>query len=50
MFSEAIERNLRNDNPWHVKLPKDYKDSKETKTTEHYTMQEAEHLSRDYVE
>jgi integrase len=41
MFSEAIERNLRNDNPWHVKLPKD---CKETKTTEHYTMGEAENL------
>jgi integrase len=41
MFSEAIERNLRNDNPWHVKLPKD---CKETKTTEHYTMEEAENL------
>jgi integrase len=41
MFSEAIERNLRNDNPWHVKLPKD---CKETKTAEHYTMEEAENL------
>ena len=41
MFSEAIERNLRNDNPWHVKLPKD---CKETKATEHYTMEEAENL------
>jgi integrase len=41
MFSEAIERNLRNDNPWHVKLPKD---CKETKATEHYTMEEAEDL------
>jgi integrase len=41
MFSEAIERNLRVDNPWHVKLPKD---CKETKATEHYTMEEAENL------
>jgi integrase len=41
MFSEATERGLRNDNPWHVKLPKD---CKETKTTEHYTMEEAENL------
>lgn len=41
MFSEAIERNLRVDNPWHVKLPKD---CKESKPTEHYTMEEAENL------
>ncbi len=41
MFSEAIERNLRNDNPWHVKLPRD---CKESKPTEHYTMEEAENL------
>jgi integrase len=41
MFSEAIERGLRNDNPWRVKLPKD---CKETKATEHYTMEEAENL------
>jgi len=41
MFSEAVERGLRNDNPWHVKLPKD---CKETKATEHYTMEEAENL------
>jgi integrase len=41
MFSEAIERNLRADNPWHVKLPKD---CKESKATEHYTMEEAEDL------
>ena len=41
MFTEAIERNLRNDNPWHVKLPKD---CKESKATEHYTMEEAENL------
>ncbi len=34
-------REWRNDNPWHVKLPKD---CKETKTTEHYTMEEAENL------
>jgi integrase len=41
MFSEAIERGLRNDNPWRVKLPKD---CKESKATEHYTMEEAENL------
>ena len=41
MFSEAMERNLRNDNPWHVKIPKD---CKESKPTEHYTMEEAENL------
>jgi hypothetical protein len=41
MFGEAIERNLRNDNPWHVKIPKDCKESKDT---EHYTMEEAENL------
>ncbi len=41
MFSEAIERGLRNDNPWHVKVPKD---CKETKATLHYTMEEAENL------
>jgi integrase len=41
MFSEATERGLRNDNPWRVKLPKD---CKETKATEHYTMEEAENL------
>ena len=41
MFSEAVERNLRADNPWHVKLPKDCKDSA---PTEHYTMEEAENL------
>jgi integrase len=41
MFSEAIERNLCVDNPWHVKLPKDCKDSK---PTEHYTMEEAENI------
>jgi integrase len=41
MFSEAIERGLRNDNPWHVKLPKD---CKESKATEYYTMEEAENL------
>lgn len=41
MFSEAIERGLRNDNPWHVKIPKDCKVSK---PTEHYTMEEAENL------
>ncbi len=47
MFSEAIERGLRNDNPWHVKLPKD---CKETKPTEHYTMEEAENLISVLVE
>jgi len=41
MFSEAIERGLRNDNPWKVKLPKD---CKETEATQHYTMEEAENL------
>jgi len=41
MFSEAVERGLRNDNPWHVKLPKDCKESKAAK---HYTMEEAENL------
>jgi len=41
MFGEAIERNLRNDNPWHVKVPKD---CKESKATLHYTMEEAENL------
>src|SRR5260370_24213700 len=42
MFSEAIERNMLDGvNPWHVKLPKD---CKETKATEHYTMEEAENL------
>jgi integrase len=41
MFSEAVERGLRNDNPWHVKLPKD---CKESKATAHYTMEEAENL------
>jgi integrase len=41
MFSEAVERNIRADNPWHVKLPKDCKASK---PTEHYTMEEAEDL------
>jgi integrase len=47
MFSEAIERGLRNDNPWRVKLPKD---CKETKATEHYTMEEAENLISALVE
>ena len=41
MFSEAVERGLRSDNPWHVKLPKD---CKEGEATEHYTMEEAEDL------
>ena len=41
MFSEAIERGLRNDNPWKVKLPKD---CKESEGTQHYTMEEAENL------
>jgi integrase len=42
MFSEAIERGLRLEaNPWHVKLPKDCKESDETK---HYTMEEVENL------
>lgn len=47
MFSEAIERNLRNDNPWHVKIPKD---CKESKPTEHYTMEDAENLISALVE
>jgi integrase len=47
MFSEAIERNLRFDNPWHVKLPKD---CKESKPTEHYTMEEAENLVTSLVD
>jgi hypothetical protein len=41
MFSEAVERGLRSDNPWHVKLPKDCKEGEATK---HYTMEEAENL------
>jgi integrase len=42
MFSEAIERDLVNGaNPWHVKIPKD---CKETAPTQHYTMEEAENL------
>lgn len=47
MFSDAIERGLRNDNPWRVKLPKD---CKESKPTEHYTMEEAENLISVFVE
>jgi integrase len=47
MFSEAMERGLRNDNPWHVKLPKD---CKETMATKHYTMEEAENLISALVE
>src|SRR5207248_7833149 len=41
MFSDAVERGLRNDNPWRVKLPND---CKESPATEHYTMEEAENL------
>jgi len=42
MFSEAIERDLRKDtNPWHLKLPKD---CRESKPTEHYTLEEAENM------
>ena len=42
MFSEAIERSLLNGtNPCHVKIPKDCRESKDT---EHYTMEEAENL------
>ena len=42
MFSEAIERDLVNGvNPWHVKIPKD---CKESEPTQHYTMEEAENL------
>lgn len=42
IFSEAIERGLRQDpNPWHVKLPKD---CKESEATQHYTLEEAENV------
>ncbi len=42
MFSEAIERGYRKEaNPWHVKLPKD---CKETSSTQHYTLEEAENI------
>jgi len=42
MFSEAIERGYRKEsNPWHVKLPKD---CKETGSTQHYTLEEAENI------
>jgi integrase len=42
MFSEAIERGYRKEaNPWHVKLPKD---CKETESTQHYTLEEAENI------
>jgi integrase len=41
MFSEAVERGIRADNPWHVKLPKDCKDPSDT---QHYTREEAENL------
>jgi integrase len=48
MFSEAIERDLLNGaNPWHVKIPKD---CKETAPTQHYTMEEAENLISALVE
>jgi integrase len=48
MFSEAIERDLVNGaNPWHVKIPKD---CKETAPTQHYTMEEAENLISALVE
>ena len=35
MFSEATERGLRNDNPWHVKLPKDCKEGEATEALHH---------------
>jgi integrase len=42
MFSEAIEQGYRKEaNPWHVKLPKD---CKETESTKHYTLEEAENI------
>ncbi|HKV79758.1 MAG TPA: site-specific integrase [Candidatus Sulfotelmatobacter sp.] len=41
MFSEAVERGIRADNPWHVKLPKDCKDPNDT---QHYTREEAEDI------
>jgi hypothetical protein len=47
MFSEAIERNLRPDNPWHVKVPKDCKD---TEPTQHYTMEQAENFISVFVD
>src|ERR1700738_3682683 len=48
MFSEAIERDLlKGANPWHVKIPKD---CKESEPTQHYTMEEAENLISVLVE
>ena len=48
LFNEAIERGLRKDaNPWHVKLPKDCKD---TEQTQHYTLEEAENIVSALVE
>jgi len=41
MFTEAVERDLCDANPWKVKIPKDCKDSE---PTGHYTMEEAENL------
>ena len=42
MFSEAIGRGLvKGSNPWHVKIPKD---CKESKRTQHYTLEEAENM------
>jgi integrase len=48
LFNEAIERGLRKEaNPWHVKLPKDCKD---TEQTQHYTLEEAENIVSALVE
>ena len=42
MFNDAMESELRKEaNPWHVKLPKDCKD---TASTHHYTLAEAEDM------
>src|SRR5208282_3835740 len=48
LFNEAIERGLRKEaNPWHVKLPKDCKD---TEQTQHYTLEEAENIVSALIE
>jgi integrase len=41
MFTEAIEKDLCDANPWKVKIPKDCKDSD---PTGHYTMEDAEDM------
>lgn len=41
MFTEAIEKDLCDANPWKVKIPKDCKDSE---ATGHYTMEDAENM------